>query len=304
MDNNSAVPAELSTIQDFIRWGATQFSSAGLFFGHGTEQALDEAAFLLLHALHLPYHLSPLYFSSRLTSDERQSIAAIYRRRIQERIPAAYLTNEALFAGDTFYVDERVLVPRSPIAELIDARFQPWLNLEQVNHVLDLCTGCGCIAIACAHAFPQAAIDAIDISGNALDVCRINIDRHALHQQVTPIHSDLFSALKPARYRYDLIVSNPPYVSQAEWQQLPAEFHAEPKVGLTAGQDGLDLVRRILQSAGDYLTDDGILVVEVGNSAEALQNAFPGAPFCWLEFEHGGDGVFLLTAEQLRNFSA
>ena len=291
------VIAQLTTIRDYIRWGASRFAAANVFLGHGTAAPLDEAAALVLHTLHQPYDLSDEYLNTHVTHEERQSLVNIIQRRIDERKPSAYLTHEALFAGLAFYVDERVLVPRSPIAELITERFDPWVEEEQVYSVLDLCTGSACIAIACAYAFPEAQIDAVDLSEDALAVAELNVDKHNLDEQVTLYQSDLFKTLP--RKPYDIIVSNPPYVSIAEWEALPAEFHAEPAMGFTGGESGLDLVIRILAEAADYLAEQGILVVEVGNSAQTLQDAFPEVPFHWLEFERGGDGVFLLTAEQV-----
>lgn len=287
----------LTTIRDYIRWSASRFETAKLFFGHGTATALDEAAALVLHTLHLPYEMPETYFDATLTFAERDRIAAIVTRRIDEKIPSAYLTHEALFAGLKFFVDERVLVPRSPIAELIEQRFTPWVNEEQVFNILDMCTGSGCIAIACAYAFPEAKVDAVDISEDALNVAEINRTHHQLGEQLSLIQSDLFDHLD--NQSYDIIVSNPPYVSQSELESLPAEYHAEPYKGFAGGETGLDLVNQILAQARTYLKDQGILVVEVGSSAETLQTTFPDVPFYWLEFEHGGDGVFLLTAEQL-----
>jgi len=291
----------LMTVRDYIRWAASRFAEAKLFHGHGTATALDDAAALVLHSLHLPYNLSESYFSARLTEAEREKIVDLVNRRISTRIPSAYLMHEAIFAGLPFYVDERVLVPRSPIAELIHEQFTPWLEPDNVVRVLDLCTGSACIAIACAYAFPDALVDAVDLSEDALEVAKINLAKHELEEQLTLYHSDLFSAL-PAQ-KYDLIVSNPPYVAIAEWEQLPAEFHAEPEMGFTGGESGLDLVIKILVDAADYLSEQGILVIEVGSSAETLQEKFPDIPFYWLNFENGGDGVFLLTAEQVFAFN-
>lgn len=297
---SSEVTSSLCTLRDYIRWGASRFVEAKLVFGHGTASALDEAAALVLHTLRLPYNLSEFYLQSALTLEERQAIVAIIERRISERKPAAYLTHESIFAGLSFYVDERVLVPRSPIAELIEQRFAPWVEEEQVERILDLCTGSGCIAIACGYAFPGAEVDAVDVSSDALAVAEINVDKHASIDNVLLYQSDLFDQLPDERY--DIIVSNPPYVAIEEWQQLPAEFHAEPEIGFVAGDSGLDLVIRILAEAKDYLTPQGILVVEVGSSAETLQETFPNVPFYWLDFERGGDGVFLLTAEQVNEY--
>jgi len=298
--SSAEITQTLETVRDYIRWAASRFSEAGLFHGHGTATALDDAAALILHSLQLPYDLSDSFLSARLTLDERQKLVELIERRIKERIPSAYLMKEAIFAGLPFYVDERVLVPRSPIAELIREQFSPWVNPEQVNRVLDLCTGSACIAIACAYAFPDAQIDAVDLSVDALAVANINVAKHEVEDQVSLYQSDLFTDL-PAE-KYDVLVSNPPYVAIGEWQQLPAEFHAEPKMGFTGGESGLDLVIKILVGAADYLNEQGILIIEVGSSAETLQTLFPDIPFYWLDFEQGGDGVFLLTVEQVIAF--
>ena len=230
---------QLTTLRDYVRYAISCFNEAELFFGHGTSGPLDEAAALVLHALHLPYDLPGGYFQSTLTRAEREKVLDLMDRRIRERKPLAYLTHEAPFAGHQFYVDERVLVPRSPIAELIESEFSPWIEPDRVERILDLCTGSGCIAIACALAFPDAEVDAVDISADALEVADINRQRLEVEDRVRTIRSDLFTAL--AGQRYDIIVSNPPYVSSAEWQDLPVEFHAEPRLGLESGADGLDL---------------------------------------------------------------
>jgi ribosomal protein L3 glutamine methyltransferase len=297
----SEVLTTLATIRDYIRWAASRFTEAELSFGHGTETALDEAAALVLHTVRQPYNLADAYLQSVLTLTERQAVIDMIDRRINERIPAAYLTHEAIFAGLSFYVDQRVLVPRSPIAELIEQRFAPWVNEERVFRILDLCTGSACIAIACAYAFPDADVDAVDLSTDALAVAELNVVKHQMEDAVTLYRSDLFNELP--EFRYDVIVSNPPYVCLEEWEQLPAEFRAEPDMGFKGGHTGLDIVLRILVDADRYLAEEGILIVEVGSSAETLQNAFPDVPFYWLAFERGGDGVFLLTAEQVRQYN-
>jgi len=296
----SEVLSTLATLRDYIRWAASRFTHEKINFGHGTVTALDEAAALVLHTLYQPYNLAEAYLDTVLTMDERRAVVTIIDRRINERIPAAYLTHEAIFAGLSFYVDDRVLVPRSPIAELIEQRFSPWVDEDRVSRILDLCTGSACIAIACAYAFPEATIDAVDLSVDALAVAEINVTNHQVSNAVILYQSDLFKELPGEQY--DVIVSNPPYVCHEEWEQLPDEFRAEPDMGFKGGDTGLDIVLRILADADDYLAEQGILIVEVGSSAETLQNTFPDVPFYWLDFERGGDGVFLLTAEQVHDY--
>ncbi|AFR04285.1 50S ribosomal protein L3 N(5)-glutamine methyltransferase [Pectobacterium brasiliense] len=288
--------SELHTIQDMLRWAVSRFNAANVYYGHGTDNPWDEAIQLVLPSLYLPLDIPEDMYTSRLITSERQRIVERVIRRVNERIPVAYLTNKAWFCGLEFYVDERVLVPRSPIGELINNYFDEQLP-KTPNHILDLCTGSGCIAIACAQAFPEAEVDAVDISSEALAVTEQNIQQHGLEYRVTPIRSDLFRDL-PA-IRYDLIVTNPPYVDEEDMSDLPQEFRFEPELGLAAGNDGLDLVRRILACAPDYLSDDGVLICEVGNSMVHLIDQYPDIPFTWLEFDNGGDGVFMLTQSQL-----
>jgi len=288
------------SLRDVILAAQAYLEAAEIWFGHGTDNALDEAAWLVSHALGLAPDFAEEILANPLSDSEKATIAALLQRRVDERLPAAYLTGQAWFAGLPFYVDERVLVPRSPIAELITNEFRPWLEPERIERVLDLCTGSACIAIATAFALPQAQVDASDISAGALDVALRNVREHGLEDRLHLFESDLFSGLPGERY--DLIVSNPPYVDATDMAALPEEYQREPALGLEAGSEGLDLVIPMLRDAPDYLQSDGVIIVEVGNSAEALSQQFPHIPFTWLDFEHGGEGVFLLEASQLSDY--
>ncbi|MCC3703074.1 50S ribosomal protein L3 N(5)-glutamine methyltransferase [Rouxiella badensis] len=288
--------SELHTIQDMLRWTVSRLNAANVYYGHGTDNPWDEAVQLVLPSVFLPLDIPEDMHTARLTSSERHRIVERVIRRVNERVPVAYLTNKAWFCGMEFYVDERVLVPRSPIGELINNRFSGILQ-DQPSHILDMCTGSGCIAIACAYAFPETEVDAVDISADALAVAERNIETHGIEQWVTPIRSDLFRELP--ELQYDLIVTNPPYVDEEDMSDLPDEYRHEPVLGLASGSDGLKLTRRILACAPDYLTDNGVLICEVGNSMVHLMDQYPDIPFTWLEFENGGDGVFMLTKQQL-----
>ena len=280
-----------------IERGARRLRRARVFFGHGTDNAWDDSAALVLYALNLPHSSDRALYARRVGGRGVERVEEIIARRIEERIPAVYLTGETWFAGLPFHVDRRVLIPRSPIAELIERRFAPWIDPGRVRRILDVGTGSGCIAIACARALPRARVDAVDISPAALEVAAINVRRHRIGRRVRLIRSDHFSAL--ARKRYDIIVANPPYVGRREMSGLPPEYRHEPPLALAAGRDGLDSVRVILREAGAHLRPGGLLIVEVGNTEAAVSRAFKRLPFLWLEFERGGGGVFLLTAEQL-----
>jgi len=298
MINKREIAHDLVTLRDMIRWGTSQFNAAELSFAQGMPSAIDEAIYLCLSALHLEPDFSVEYFDCVLTMEERLHVLDLFQQRIGQRKPASYITNEAWFCGLSFYVDERVLIPRSPIAEMIQQQFSFWISPDHVSNILDLCTGSGCIAIACAYAFEQATVDASDISPEALAVAEINRQNHGLEQRLNLIESDLFDAIP--QKRYDVIVSNPPYVSTQEMAELPPEFAFEPgESALAAGKNGMDIVLPILQQARDYLTDDGILIVEVGYSKPLLEKMLPQVPFFWVDFEFGGDGVFVLTAKQL-----
>ena len=285
------------TVRQLIAQGARRLERARVFFGHGTDNAWDDAAALVWHALRLPPHADAQVYTRRADAAGAARARDLIARRVRERVPAVYLTGETWFAGLSFRTDRRALIPRSPIAELIERRFAPWVRPAQVRAVLDIGTGGGCIAVACARALPRARVDAVDISPAALELAALNVRRHRLGRRVRLLQSDHFSALGKARY--DIIVSNPPYVSAAQMRSLPPEYRHEPALALAAGRDGLDSVRVILEQAGRHLRPGGILIVEVGNTERRVRSAFAHLPFTWLWFERGGGGVFLLTAAQL-----
>jgi ribosomal protein L3 glutamine methyltransferase len=289
---------QVTHVGDLVSWAARRLGRAPLHYGHGTDNPYDEAGALVFHALGIPHAAAPRAYGWAADAAGRLRVARLVARRIRERVPSAYLTGRTWFAGHEILVTPEVLVPRSPIAELCESRFAPWVEASRVGRVLDIGTGSGCIAIACAYAFPQAQVDAADVSHAALEVAARNIDLHGLGARVRPVLSNVYRGLGDRRY--DIIVSNPPYVSEAEMRELPREYLREPRLGLAAGTDGLDVVRRILAEAGAHLARDGLLVVEVGDSAEAVQSAWPRVPFTWLDFERGGGGVFLLGAAQAR----
>ncbi|MGO2133435.1 MAG: 50S ribosomal protein L3 N(5)-glutamine methyltransferase [Halomonas sp.] len=295
--DDTQLVGELISLRDYLRWAASEFHLAGLHYSHGTDSAWDEAVALTLGALHLPWNVDPEVLDARLLPMERQRIVAIARERIATRRPLPYLLGEAFFAGVPFTVDERVLIPRSPIAELVEDGFATWFPEEPPARVLDLCSGSGCIGIATALHLPGCEVDLIDVCPDASEVSRINITRHSLGERVRALVSDLFAGVEGQRY--ELIVSNPPYVDARDLATMPEEFRHEPSLALGAGADGLDIVRQILRQVRDHLTDDGVLIVEVGNSDRHLEAAFPDVPFMWLEFERGGQGVFVLTAAEL-----
>jgi len=301
--DHAAIKKQLHTVGDFVRFATSEFNRADLWFGHGNANAWDEAIILVTYTLALPSELTSHVMSCRLLDDEKEQVLAVISQRIVEEIPAAYIINQAYFAKLPFYVDQRVLVPRSPIAEYIEQRFSPLIAQDKpVGRILDLCTGSGCIAIACAHYFPEAEVDALDLSTDALDVAQLNIENHGLIEHVIPIQSDVFSGVQGEKY--DLIVSNPPYVDLEDVASLPAEFQHEPAMGLGCGNDGLDIVRRILAESASHLNDDGLLVCEVGNSQIHVEATYPEVSFNWLPFERGGHGVFAITKAELEQYSS
>lgn len=295
---NEAVTS-LQTVRDCLRFGESRLRAGGVFFGHGSDDPWDEAVALLMHVLALPVSSDPRILDARLLPSEIAAFVDYLERRINERVPVPYLTGEAWFCGLPFNVDERVLIPRSPLAELIEQSFVPWVDPEQVHSVLDLCTGSGCIAIACAYAFEHARVDGSDISEDALAVFADNIARHGVEDQVQALHSD---GLDSVNGPYDLIVSNPPYVDAMDMASLPDEYRHEPELALASGDDGLDFTRRLLLDAPDHLSEHGVLIVEVGNSMEAMMAEWPEVPFFWFEFERGGHGVFMLGRQQLLEY--
>lgn len=291
---------DLHNCIDFLRFALSHASASDLHYGHGTDNPHDEMNSLILRSLALPYDIDRDLLWGRLTVEEKNYLCEQLDKRINQRVPVPYLINEAYFCDLPFYVDERVLIPRSPIAELINKQFSPWIDAENVHRVLDLCTGSGCIAIACCYAFPDAEVHAVDISEAALEVAQINREGLQVEDQLTLIHSDCFANVP--QLRYDLIISNPPYVSAEEMGSLPQEFSHEPVLALECENNGLSIVQTILSEAAAHLSENGILVVEVGNSEEALVESYPGLPFTWLEMEYGGHGIFMLTKKQLDEY--
>lgn len=294
---------ELITLRDILRWATSQFNAAQLCYGHGNQDAFNDALQLILYGLNLPVTEFPdLFADARLTHAEKRRLGALLKQRIVDRIPVPYLTHEAWFAGLNFYVDERVLIPRSPFAELIHDQFMPWVaDPDDISTILDLCTGSACIAIACANVFPHSDVDAVDISPEALAVAAINIDKHQLEHRVHIIQSDLWSGI--IDNTYDLIVSNPPYVGRDEMASLPAEYRHEPSMALEADDDGLALVQQILIGAAEHLNTHGVIFVEVGNSDVVVMERWPEIEFLWLDFEQGGHGIFVLTRAQCIDFA-
>jgi ribosomal protein L3 glutamine methyltransferase len=295
--SNKSGASQRPTVAELILDAERRLRRARVFFGHGTDNARDEAAALVFHGLKIPQRAQSKAFARRPAAADRERVAVLLERRIAERLPLPYLTHEAWFAGLKFFVDERVLVPRSPLAELIERRFSPWVEPDRVRRILDIGTGSGCIALACAKAFPRARVDAVDIDAGALEVAAINRRRLRLTDRVRLVKSDHFAGL--AGRSYDIIVTNPPYVGEREMRGLPREYRHEPRHALASGRDGLDSVGVILRESARHLRPAGLLVVEVGNTEKALLRAFPRVPFTWLDFERGGGGVFMLTREQL-----
>ncbi len=294
---NTQAQAPFRTIRDFLRYAVSQFNQSNLFFGHGSTSAYDEAAYLILSTLHLPLEQLDPFLDASLTDSECEQVLNIISSRIHDKIPAAYLTQEAWLGDYNFYVDERVIVPRSFIAELIPSQLSPWIiDPNQIQSVLDLCTGSGCLAILLALSFEQAKIDASDISSDALAVAQTNVTNYGLDDRIQLIQADLFTSIP--KHRYDLIISNPPYVNAESMATLPAEYRHEPNLALASGESGLDATRTILRNAKQYLADDGLLIVEIGHNRDRLEDAFPQTPFTWLETSAGDEFVFLLKRDQ------
>ncbi len=303
MNKLTSVTSQLHSVGDYCRYGATLFNQAELFYGHGSDNAFSDAYTLVMYALSLPSEVNSSLMNCRLIETEKENVLALFNRRIEEQIPVAYITNIAYFARLPFYVDERVLIPRSPFGELIEHQFFPYIATNKApKRILDLCTGSGCIAIACASYFSDAEVDAVDLSVDALNVAQINIENHGVSEQVIPIQSDVFSGVEGQVY--DLIVTNPPYVDQQDIDSLPAEYLHEPEMGLGCGADGLDIVRKILAESAKHLNDGGLLFCEVGNSEVHVKALYPNIPFTWLTFERGGHGVFMLSKSQLIEYAA
>ncbi|NRP09752.1 50S ribosomal protein L3 glutamine methyltransferase [Marinobacterium sp. xm-d-509] len=298
MSSDQAVIEQLLTLRDYVRWTLSEMNRHQVYFGHGHVDAWDEALQLVFNAVDLPWDSSAELLDAKLLPSERERVIDFVQQRCQQRKPLPYITGEAWFMGLPFTVDERVLVPRSPIAQLIEQQFQPWLGDVDVERVLDLCTGSGCIGIACAYAFDQAEVDLADLSDDALAVANINVARHEMEERVRVVHSDLFNNLEGEVY--DLIVTNPPYVDALDVASMPAEYQHEPEMALGSGDDGLDITRRILREAGRHLSEQGLLVVEVGNSEVHLMQAYPELPLIWVELDQGGNGVFVIDAPSLR----
>jgi ribosomal protein L3 glutamine methyltransferase len=295
---HTAASSELLTIRDWLRYAVSQFEASDIFYGHGTDNAYDEAVWLVMSALHLPMDTLNNFFDARITNTERSKLSQLLELRISSHTPTAYLVKEAWLQGLKFFVDERVLVPRSFIAELLNDDLSPWIEYpELVESAADICTGSGCLGIMLASAFPNATVDVVDISTDALDVANINIANYGLEDQITTIQSDMFTALKGRKY--DVIISNPPYVDAPSMAELPAEYRNEPQIALGSGNDGLDHTHTLLREAGHYLNENGILIVEIGHNRDALQAAYPNIAFNWLEVSSGNEFVFLLTKAQL-----
>jgi len=299
-----ALATELSTIRDWIRYAVSQFEASDIFYGHGADNSYDEAVWLVMSGLHLPMDTLGNFLDANITSAERKHLAGLIEQRVTKHTPTAYLVKEAWLHDFKFYVDERVIVPRSFIAELLlDDSLTPWVEFpEMVENAADICTGSGCLGVLLAHAYPEAAVDVVDISTDAIDVCNINIANYGLEEQVTAIQSDMFTAL--AGKSYDIIISNPPYVDAESMAALPTEYRNEPQLALGSGNDGLDHTHTLLREAASYLSDSGILIVEIGHNRDALLEAYPEVPFVWLDTSGGDQFVFLLTKAQLLSIAS